>query len=419
MKIKYLTIACFTLLTACGGSSNHHNSNPTNPTNCSLTYENWEKLQQTNTLTQVEAIIGCSGKKESDTQVQNGVTNSAYSWGSPANGPYILINFKNNSLTSKTFKPAEQAPSSCFPTGDQISQLKNGSTRSEVESTLGCSGSYTQSVSISDSLVTSSYTWGEATKQLLLLNFDNNILSGFSLNSSNSAESTCEAPIQGWISVIVGDNYDTTKSKLGCDGVISSITVVNNVPDIAYTWGKADTKSLALVTFKNGKVSAKSYTPKTGAISSCTPTTDKWLSLPIGSNYATIKNAIGCDGVLSSGTSVTQNSTALAFTWGNATNTLTLLNFDNDQLSGKSYTNSAQSSSSTPTQQQADQIQIGQSISTANTIVGCAGILNSMNQVTANSITKSYVWGKIASTNGLVINSDNNDVIEAKTFIPK
>ena len=152
MQLKSLILLCtMTGLTACGGSSNNNTSNSpqpnpnpipnpeTNPkpATCNLTYENWEKIKQKHTLTEVESILGCKGSKVNDTQVEYGTVESSYAWGDIEKGPYIVAGFNSNSLKGKTFIPARQTNTSCFPTNVQINNLATGQELNTVQTNLG------------------------------------------------------------------------------------------------------------------------------------------------------------------------------------------------------------------------------------------------------------------------------------------
>ncbi|TVT87654.1 hypothetical protein FPV60_00760 [Acinetobacter colistiniresistens] len=368
-------------------------------------------------LAQSNTKLGCNGVWKSDTVVANGVTQSNYLWGELTKTNSVSANFQNNRMTGKTFVPERQPESSCFPTGTALNQIKTGLNRGEVEQIIGCKGQTGNSLSVSDNTIQTSYNWGTASKQFLVLNFDNNRLTGISYNSSNQ-NSSCEPSQSAWSNIRIGDNYQTAMTKIGCEGILLNITDVGNTPKLTYHWGNLINQNYVQLGFSNGQVTTKSFKPKSGSVSSCTPTTEQWMNVNLGSDYNTARSQLGCEGVLQGAVAVSNSESKLTYNWGHVGSQFTLFSFDNGSLSTKSYNNSTQRSNCEPTQQQFNQVQIGQSISQATSYFSCTGAMNSMTQVSANVITRSYSWGQITNTNFALINTDN-DIVTAKSFHPK
>ena len=437
-KISLLTLSIISI-SGCGGSgSSSSNTNPSptpnkpdptqpdpDPTepdpstgNCQLSYDNWKKLKIDDGLSTVESILGCSGEKDSDTSVTPGVVESNYLWGDFSKGPAIQVSFTNNNLSTKTFKPVSQPTPSCFPTGEAINTLKVGQERAAIEKMIGCAGAHFQSVAVNDDNIESNYTWGTAATQFLSLGFNNDVLDAISFSATDSPISKCEPTQEQWMSLNIGDDYQTVKNKLGCEGVLHSFTDVGGQPQINYIWGEIPNTSMHSITFADNQLISKGYTPKYGAVSSCNIDIAQWPTLPLNASYEQIKQAVGCDGILQNATSVSQGNTHLSYIWGNATQTMSSFTFENDHLTTKSFSNSEASSTCEPTQQQFDQVQVDQSLTQASSFFSCAGVLQRMTEVAAGEINKNYTWGKPVTSNYVSI-STLNDIVTTKSFLPK
>jgi hypothetical protein len=72
---------------------------------CTTTQATWDTLVIGENYASAAQKLGCDGALFSSTSVTPGVSNSTFTWGKVASGPYAQISFKNGILDAKAFRP--------------------------------------------------------------------------------------------------------------------------------------------------------------------------------------------------------------------------------------------------------------------------------------------------------------------------
>ncbi|CAN7263861.1 hypothetical protein LJR028_001099 [Rhizobacter sp. LjRoot28] len=139
----------------------------------------FDALAQGSTLAAAQATLGCSGAQVNEINV-DGERQITQSWGDIASGPFVMVTFSADQLTSKLAQRLDGTglPSGCLPTSATHAALTLGMTIAEASAVVGCPGQLLNEV-VTGNINEMTFAWGDVVAgPYQQLNFRNGNLAG-------------------------------------------------------------------------------------------------------------------------------------------------------------------------------------------------------------------------------------------------
>ncbi len=389
-------------------------------------------------IEQTNSKLNCNGFFSSaNTDISS--QTETYLWGNNLDEPTILVQTNQGKLVYKMYFPLKTHTSSCMPEKKFIDQLNFEQTLDDIEKQSSCRGIYQYSIVTKDRSI-SSYLWQDKNSQdtlTIIFDQDNNKLLEKYYNKAAPTINTCIPLHTNWESITVNDAYEDVKTKMGCDGILTSTQDYNGISNTIREWGQQDNSTLnhATLAFRNNLLVSKTLVFK-DALSACIPTFEQLQELKFDSSYEEAQSTMKCSGVLQMlyNASEKEDQEQSLYTWKdffskdvNDTEDIPLgavthqLLFVGGKLKTKSYVNNVQPySNCMPTKVRFDQINLREDWNIDKNVnaMGCPAVLSSVSQ-SATGSQKQYSWGATASTYAYVtVDSDGKIVQKYISFTP-
>ncbi|EKA64615.1 hypothetical protein [Acinetobacter baumannii] len=291
-----------------------------------------DSLKLGQTLEQTQNTIGCSGQWVKSYSIYGGAIDNTYIWESTDSKEVLSLIFNNNLLKTKEYKKPKSV-SSCIPTRSQwnnviVSSLF-GDTYQSATSKLGCNDVDKQ--------------WGKSDRSTDIIRIEVGPFSGLIISKffipKLGDNNSCAPSFENWNNVTFGSTYNQAKSFMGCEGVLTGITVPEvgtsdeEIETLFYQWSNFNTSTTPPIgiehslIFKGGQLISKSFSNNNSPFSSCNPSRQGFEKIKIGDKFEDIKDVYGCSGTWVKASSTGSNYGTATYAWGDIESTTTMRNY--------------------------------------------------------------------------------------------